>query len=398
MATPDPQRRVAYLAIPHLPVAVERRERPRLARLPLIIAGGGAAGQVLDCSAEALALGVRPDMPLGQAERLCPEATCLPPRPDLYRQAGAALFELLSGQLPLVEQVRPGATYLGLDGLEQRNDDALTLCRQWGAAIDRELGLAAAAGVATGKFSAEVASLFGPGRVLVLSRGTERDFLSDFPVGLLPVSPETRRRLLLFGLRRLGQFAALPPAAVLAQFGWEGQRAHRLARGQDDRPLIPGPSQHGERAEQEFEPPLDNLEPLVATSQRLLAELARRLEPRFLRAGQISLDVTCADGTTLARQRLLAEPTADAGRLGRLAETWLCGLRYPGPVERLAVALDDLSAPSLHQLSFWQSQREAESDALLARLAARYGEDCFRRGVLVDPDHRLAGRRFVMTA
>ena len=33
----------------------------------------------------------------------------------------------------------------------------------------------------------------------------------------------------------------------------------------------------------------------------------------------------------------------------------------------------------------------------LRRLEARYGADCFQRGVLVAPDHRLAARRYVKT-
>ena len=172
-----------------------------------------------------------PACPSVQAERLCPEAAFLSPRFDLYRAAAAGLFDLLRGQAPAVEQAQPGGIYLDLAGLEQRDEDALVLCCQQSEMIQRELQLATTVGVAVNKFTAEVASLcIGPNRVLVLSAGTEREFLGDFPVTLLPVEEETRRRLQLFGLRRLDQFARLPPAAVLAQFGWEGQRAHRLAR------------------------------------------------------------------------------------------------------------------------------------------------------------------------
>ena len=138
----------------------------------------------------------------------------------------AGLFDLLHGQAPAVEQAQPGGIYFGLAGLEQRDEDALTLCCQQSEMIYRELQLATTVGVAVNKFTAEVASLcIGLNRVLVLSAGTEREFLGDFPVTLLPVEEETQRRLQLFGLRRLDQFARLPPAAVLAQFGWEEQRA-----------------------------------------------------------------------------------------------------------------------------------------------------------------------------
>ena len=226
--------RIAYLVIPHLPVAVERRERPRLAEQPVVVAAAhrlAGATQVLDCSAEALAEGVHPGMPIGQAERLCPEAAFFSPAGSIsIAPAAAGLFDLLRSQAPAVEQAQPGGIYVGLAGLEQRDEDALTLCCQQSEMIHRELQLATTVGVAVNKFTAEVASLcIGLNRVLVLSAGTEREFLGDFPVTLLPVEEETRRRF-SFWAARLDQFARLPPAAVLVQFGWEGQRAHRLAR------------------------------------------------------------------------------------------------------------------------------------------------------------------------
>lgn len=390
--------RVAYLVVPHLPVAVERRDRPQLAARPVIIADARAPAQVLDGSVEALSMGVRPGMPLDQAERLCPEALFLPPRPDRYRQASMALFELLCGQIPIVEQAQPGGFYLGLAGLEHHDDEALALCRQQSEAIGRELRLATAAGIAANKFTAEAASLaIGLNRALALAAGAERSFLSSFPAALLPISDEMRRRLHLFGLRRMGQFARLPPAAVLAQFGWEGQRAHRLARGQDDRAVVPGHGGRSEAIAHPFEPPLDNLETLVAVASRLVTALSRRLVGLFLRAGQVELLVTCTGQVELVARRVLAEPTADAARLSRLAETLLRPLRYPGPVSELALTLGDLSTPSVHQLSLWPGVQMTAAEAHLARLAARYGPGCFHRSALVDPEHRLASRRFKLT-
>ncbi len=262
---------------------MERRERPHLAGQPVIVVDvarlASSAATVLDCSREALAQGVQPGMALSRAEHLCPEAATLPPRLDLYRTASLALFDLLSSQMPAVEQAQPGGLYLDLRGLERQDGEALTICHGQSEAIEQELRLPATAGVAVNKFSAEAASLsIGPRRVLVLTAGAERAFLSGFPVTVLPLNEEIQRRLQLFGLRRLEQFARLPPAAVLAQFGWEGQQAHRLARGQDDRPVAPGQDERSEQASQQFDPPLDNLETLLAAAGRLVEALAQRLD------------------------------------------------------------------------------------------------------------------------
>ena len=391
--------RVAYLVTPHLPVEVERRERPRLASQPVIVVDDtrlAGASAVLDCSRKALEQGVQPGMALSRAEHLCPEAAFLPPRLDLYQAAATALFDLLSSQMPAVEQAQPGGLYLDLRGLEGQDGEALAICHGQCEAIARELRLPATAGVAVNKFSAEVASLsIGLGRVLVLTAGAERAFLAGFPVTVLPVGDEMQRRLHLFGLRWLEQFARLPPAAVLAQFGWEGQRAHLLARGEDNRPLVPGHGERSEQASRQFDPPLDNLETLLAAAGRLVEKLALHLASAWLRAGRLAIEVQCADGAASTAGRTLAEATADAGRLARLAETLLRPLPYSDRVEALSVTLSDLSAPSLHQLSLWRDPQEQAAEAHLRRLAARYGPGCFQRSALVAPEHRLAGRRYV---
>ena len=126
----SPASRIAYLVTPHLPVAVERRERPSLASRPVVIADDAlrAGAGVLDCSLEALDAGVRAGMAVSRAEHLCPEATFLPPRLNLYHTAAAALFELLNGQMPRVEQAQPGGLYLDLRGLEGKDAEALAIC------------------------------------------------------------------------------------------------------------------------------------------------------------------------------------------------------------------------------------------------------------------------------
>jgi hypothetical protein len=128
-------------------------------------------------------------------------------------------------------------------------------------------------------------------------------------------------------------------------------------------------------------------------------ELAGRLTPAFLRANQLGVQIACANGAVLDARRILAEPTADAGRLGRLAEVVLRSLPYPDRVSDLTLALGGLSAPSLHQLSLFISPgsnpQEDAAEAHLTRLVERYGPHCFRRAILIDRNHRLAARRFV---
>ncbi|MBT8341381.1 MAG: DNA polymerase IV, partial [Desulfatitalea sp.] len=91
-------RSIIHINVADFAVAVERRLDRRLAGRPVIIAPEGAArATVYDMSEEAYQAGVRKDMPLGRALRLCRDTAILPPRPARYEQAMA---ELLGQALP----------------------------------------------------------------------------------------------------------------------------------------------------------------------------------------------------------------------------------------------------------------------------------------------------------
>ena len=75
------------LAIAHLDcdafyAAVEKRDRPDLRPLPVIV-GGGRRGVVMACCYVARRSGVRSAMSMFKALKLCPEATVI--RPDMEK-------------------------------------------------------------------------------------------------------------------------------------------------------------------------------------------------------------------------------------------------------------------------------------------------------------------------
>src|SRR5204863_3866158 len=87
-------------------------------------------------------------------------------------------------------------------------------------------------GMGAGKFTAWVAaSRAKPSEAMVVPAGAEQEFLASQPIAVLPLDPATHRRLRQLGIRTLGALAALPEAAVTAQFGAAGTQLWRLAAG-----------------------------------------------------------------------------------------------------------------------------------------------------------------------
>src|SRR5262249_57515183 len=89
-----------------------------------------------------------------------------------------------------------------------------------GGVAERRLG-----GVGAGRIG-------GPGQLTVVSDERTRDFLAPLPLSLLPLEEERYAELEELGVKRIGQLAELPGAAVAERLGPGGRYARTLARGE----------------------------------------------------------------------------------------------------------------------------------------------------------------------
>jgi protein ImuB len=104
------------------------------------------------------------------------------------------------------------------------------------------------------------------------------------------------------GLGTLGDFAALPARDVASRFGDPGERAHRLARGLDSRPLAASPPPADLSVTQKFDPPEPRAEPVVFAAKALAEKLHDGLAGRGLTCVRVQVTVTWADGQESSRR------------------------------------------------------------------------------------------------
>jgi nucleotidyltransferase/DNA polymerase involved in DNA repair len=189
-----------------------------------------------------------------------------------------------------------------------------------------------------------------PGHLRVVTAPQERAFLRPLPVTLLPLAKEVLQRLGFLGLRTLGQYAALPPAAVWQQFGRAGKLAHRCARGEDDRPVIARWQAPYLTAEAEFETPLIEWARLMAELDRLVSPLLREMQESLKACGKLRLIVRFDDGSAQERTRIFLHPIAEEGRILRALGRLLDGLQdHEHDIEGTAIAVSALLV-SLEQI------------------------------------------------
>jgi DNA polymerase-4 len=388
---------VLYCNIPHFAVALARRDNPALEDRPLILVG--PEGRVFGASAEAAACGVVAGMTAQTAEIRCPEARLLEADLARCRAEGESLFQLLEEASPRVEPHGWGAAYAELgDRSAKRSRRSLTrdpggavaLCREIGQAVRRELGeaLQPALGWDKSKFTALAAARrTQPGHLRVVDGVREQAFLRPLPVMLLPLAGETVQRLTFLGLHTLGQYAALPLAAVWQQFGRAGVVAHRCARGEDDRPVVPRWQAPQISAEIEFEIPLAERERLVAALEHLLSPLLAALRGKLQACGQIRLAVRFDDGSTQEQERTFLLPVTEEGRVVQALGQLLDRMRWTSAASGLSVVLEQIQDAVPEQLTLFplEDEREGKLRQVERYLAARFGANRLRRAMMTQP-------------
>ena len=182
-----------------------------------------------------------------------------------------------------------------------------------GSAIAREAkerALLTHVAIASSRVAALVLARARPGLTVVIP-GQEAGALASLPLACLDLPEERALLLRRWGLRTLGELAALPSAGLFERLGPEGPRLSRLARGEDEAPLVPTPPPESFCSTLELEWAIDGLEPLSFLLARVLAPLCESLTGRGRKAMALELELRLVDGSTHVQELRPAAPSAE---------------------------------------------------------------------------------------
>jgi DNA polymerase-4 len=344
--------------------AVEILEDPSLAGKPVIVGGTGNRGVVAACSYEARIFGVHSAMPSVRARRLCPNAVFLAGHFDRYADYSRRLHEILLSFTPLVEGIALDEAFLDVAGARRLLGPADGLAIEMRRRIADELGLTASVGAATSKLIAKLASEAAKPRVTregvepglgvrVVAPGDELAFLHPHPVqALWGVGPATLKRLQRFGVRTVGDLAALPEATVVHALGEaQGRHLHALSWGKDDRPVDPDRAAKSIGHEETYAHDLYELEELRREAVRMAESVGSRLRELGQAGKTITVKVRFADFQTITRSRTVPEPVDTGTDVAAVACELLAHVDLSPGVRLLGVSASNLAQKQAEQLS-----------------------------------------------
>jgi nucleotidyltransferase/DNA polymerase involved in DNA repair len=377
---------------------VERHITPALAQKALLIGESYSSERVFAVSMEAVGWGIQPGMPLRQALNLYPQAHTVPARLNQYQRSADELVSVLSSFTDLVEleQIHLSLiSYLDLGRLA--NSDRAKLAKELGQTIRAQTGLNPALGLTSGKFTAQLAAnLVKPGRASIITPGREATFLAPLSMHLLPLDKPIATRLEQLGLSTIGQIAALPLGATLAQFGQRGRWLHELAQGHDARPVRRYRPSIEEQITRQFEDPISDRTILQTNSRVIASELVDRLHVSNQVGRRLRLCLDLEDGGAWVEERTLSQPTGDAALLSRLLDSFLGKVQICCAVNSMTVTLAELTPVLGRQLDLFNHQTNQENrlNDVLPDLIARYGQERFYQPSLTNSAAYLPEQRF----
>lgn len=364
--------------IPDFLINVTLRHAHHLAQRPLALVGPDER----ICAASAA--GVQTAMTPRQAQARCPDLVLYPLDLAACQQEQDAFVATLAAWGLPVEPAGWGMAYLDLQDL----GDIPSLASSLGRTVRQTMGAALqpSLGWDSGKFTARVAAVRTPvGRMRLVSKADEAAFLNPLPITLLPLPGPALQQLWWLGIRTLGDFAALPGAAVWQRFGQAGKVAQQWAQGRDDRPVYNQVVATPPIIHVDFDPPtgalprtvaacLHVLQPYLDALNRELRGCRRlRLQLDFVTARR-TLDITFVETTTQIQAALTNQ---------------LQALAWPDALEHIAITLLETSEVTLQQMSLFGDEQQTPS---WDKLKTRYGP-IFLQGQLLDATHPVAERR-----
>ncbi|MBI2262149.1 MAG: DNA polymerase IV [Caulobacterales bacterium] len=371
---------LARLAIAHLDcdafyASVEKRDRPELRDVPVIV-GGGKRGVVTTACYIARLYGVGSAMPMFKALKACPDAVVIKPDFAKYRAASEAIFGAVRRLTPLVQTLSLDEAWIDLAGTERLNGGppALQLIRLQ-QQIEAEVGLTVSIGLAPNRFLAKVASELDKPRGFSVIGSEAQALLAPKPVGVLPgVGPVFRKTLQSDGFATVGDLAAADVRDLVRRYGETGLRLHDLAHGRDARLVNPGHERKGMSAETTFNEDLTTAADLEAELWPLCEKLASKARRDGVASRVVMLKLRRTDFKIVTRRVTLPEPVQTARALfaaGRELMVPELGRPYRLIGIGMGDVQDAVDAPSA--LFESTEARTLKTETAIDRLRAKFG-------------------------
>ena len=298
------EQRLGMVWCPDWPVVAARHMRGADPEQPLIVVESTRRGmRVRAACFAARRAGVRRGMRRREAEAFAPMATVLEGSFEEEARSFERVVRALEAFTPRLEYEEPGWVGFLARGPARYFGGEPALAQQMIAAVQAAGIPEARVGIAATRFVARLAARSTTHRTepyRIVSSEETVTFLDRWPVDALE-DVALSSVLTRLGITTLGSFAALDLGDVVARFGTAGERAYALATG-----MTVGQPKHSAAPSEleiryEFEPAVQEMDPVVFMVKQLADALLARLAERGLESTALVVSIESEHGERTER-------------------------------------------------------------------------------------------------
>ena len=306
--------RILHVDLDAFFVEVCRHNHPELRDLELLVVGGrrDQRGVVQSASYAARRFGIHAGMPIGEAVRLCPEATFFQGSFGDYRKASLAVRAVLEDFSPIVVMSSLDEAYLDFGGTERLHPiSLLPVAEQLRDQVKSTTGLDCSVGIGPNRMIAKLASDCAKPRGLMEVRsGWEVGFLAGLPLRAMPgVGPKTAERWAELGLTDVHQIQTVTEQALERLIGADARPLKLRAHGQGGTTLRPQRLPKSVSRETTLSRDLRDPDQLERILALLTARVAAQLRDEQIVARAVTMKLRHDDFRTVTRRRTLETAT-----------------------------------------------------------------------------------------
>ena len=388
--------RIIHIDMDAFYAAVEVRDNPALAGLPLIIGNlPSERGIVATCSYEARKFGVRSAMNIKEAYRLCPDGIYMHPNFDKYVKASKQIHDIWSKYTDVCQYIALDEAFLDVTHSHHLFGGYLAVAQDIKERTKAETDLTCSVGIGYSLMSAKLAGeeKKPDGLFQILTPNELTQLIKDRSVRtIFGVGAKTERQLSTIGIT-LVRHVMENPQKVKELLGNHGSQVVNLARGIDNRQVVSHAPRKSIGSEHTFQKDITDFsylqDMLLLTAHKLSFDL--RSSEQYCRT--ITLKVTYANMRSITRSKS-GEATNNGNEIYKEAAAMLSKIERQ-PIRLVGISCSGLTDTQSMQLTLdlidtsEKSQAKENLDRTLLKLQQKYGKGIIKTGSELGAEKRI---------
>jgi DNA polymerase-4 len=354
-------RKIVHVDMDAFYASVEQRDDPSLRGRPVAVGHAAKRGVVAAASYEARKFGVRSAMPSTTALRQCPDLIFVPPRFSIYRAVSEQIRSIFADYTPLVEPLSLDEAYLDVTENLRNIPTASATAKEVRERIFAETALTASAGISYNKFLAKLASDYRkPNGQFVITPEMGPSFIEELPVAKFHgIGPVTADKMKALGIHTGADLRLQSLAFLQRHFGKSGNWYFAIARGEDDRLVVPDRPRKSSGSETTFGEDLTVPAEIEAGVKAMADDVWAWCDKHQMFGQTVTIKIKYADFRHVTRSRTLQAPVVTREQLHEVSVSLVRSV-YPVRmgIRLVGVSLSKFSNPVSEQLDLGLFQTE----------------------------------------